>query len=125
MQDRLVALLAERKSGLVSNDDAVGVQLQDRSRALGRNRTIAHIVHGLSLGLAVGDNQDHAGIHDGLGAHGVSLTGHIIDAVEQAAVSLNGALGQVDAVRTLGEVVIGLVEANMTLLPMPSSCRSG
>ena len=111
MQDRLVALLAERKSGLVSNDDAVGVQLQDRSRALGRNRTIAHIVHGLSLGLAVGDNQDHAGIHDGLGAHGVSLTGHIIDAVEQAAVSLNGALGQVDAVRTLGEVVIGLVEA--------------
>ena len=51
----LIALLAERKSGLVSNDNAVGVQLQDRSRAFGRNRTIAHIVHGLSLGLAVGD----------------------------------------------------------------------
>ena len=116
MQDRLVALLAERKSGLVSNDDAVGVQLQDRSRALGRNRAIAHIVHSLSLGLAVGDNQDHAGIHDGLSAHGVSLTGHIIDTVEQAAVGLNGALSQVDAVRTLGEVVIGLVEANMTVI---------
>ena len=64
----LVALLAERKSGLVGNDDAIGVELQDRSRALGRNRAIAHIVHSLSLGLTVGDNQDHAGIHDGLGA---------------------------------------------------------
>ena len=54
--------------------------------ALGRNRTIAHVMHGLSLGLAVGDDQDHAGIHDGLGTHGVGLTGNIVDAVEQAAV---------------------------------------
>ena len=73
-------------------------------------------MHGLSLGLAVGDDQDHAGIHDGLGAHGVSLTGHVIDAVEQAAVGLNGALGEVDAVRTLGEVVIGLVEADVAVI---------
>lgn len=125
MSDRLVALLAERKGGLVGNDNAVGVQLQDRSRALGRNRAIAHVMHGLSLGLAVGDDQDHAGIHDGLGTHGVGLTGNIVDAVEQAAVGLNGALGEVDAVRTLGEVVIGLVEADVAVVPMPSSCRSG
>ena len=92
------------------------MQLQDRSRALGRNRAIAHIVNSLSLGLAVGDDQDHAGIHDGLGTHGVSLAGNVVDAIEQAAVGLNGALGEVDAVRTLGEVVIGLVEANMTVI---------
>ena len=112
----MVALFAERKSGLVGNDDAVGVQLQDRSRALGRNRAIAHVMHGLGLGLAVGDNQDHAGIHDGLGAHGVGLAGHVVDAVEQAAVGLNGALGKVDAVRALGEVIVGLVEANVTVV---------
>ena len=51
-----LSLLAERKGGLVGNDNAVGVQLQDRSRARGRNRTIAHVMHGLSLGLAVGDD---------------------------------------------------------------------
>lgn len=73
-------------------------------------------MHGLSLGLAVGDDQDHAGIHDGLGTHGVGLTGNIVDAVEQAAVGLNGALGEVDAVRTLGEVVIGLVEADVAVV---------
>ena len=73
-------------------------------------------MHGLSLGLAVGDNQDHAGIHDGLSAHGVGLTGNIVDAVEQAAVGLNGALGEVDAVRALGEVVIGLVEADVAVV---------
>ena len=103
-----LALLAERKGGLVGNNNAVGVQLQDRSRALGRNRAIAHIVHGLSLGFAVGDNQDHAGIHDRLSTHGVGLTGHVVNAVEQAAVGLNGALGKVDAVGALGEVVVGL-----------------
>ena len=73
-------------------------------------------MYGLRLGLAVGDDQDHAGIHDGLSAHGVGLTGHVVDAVEQAAVGLNSALGKVDTVRTLGEVVIGLVEANVTVV---------
>ena len=73
-------------------------------------------MHSLSLGLAVGDDQDHAGIHDGLGTHGVGLTGNIVDAVEQAAVGLNGALGEVDTVRALGEVVIGLVETDVAVV---------
>ena len=49
--DRL-SLLAERKGGLVGNDNAVGVQLQDRGRALGGNRTIAHVMHGQRMGQA-------------------------------------------------------------------------
>ena len=36
--------------------------------------------------------------------------------LEQAAICLNSALGEVNAVRTLGEMVVGLVEANVTVV---------
>ena len=93
------------------------MQLQDRGRALRSNRAKAHIVNSLSLLLAIGNNQDGASVHDGLNTHGVGATRHVLLTLKQTAVGLDGALGQVDAMRALGENVVRLVEANMAVAP--------
>ena len=107
---------AEREGSIVSNNGAVGVKLQDRGWALRRNVAVAHVVNGLGLVLAAGHNQNAAREHDGLRAHGVSLARDVLHALKQAAVCLNSALGEVNAVRTLGEMVVRLVEANVTVV---------
>ena len=91
------------------------MQLQDRSRALRGNRAKAHIVNGLGLLLAIGNNQDGASVHDGLNTHGVGATRHVLLTLKQTAVGLDGALGQIDAMRALRENVVRLVEANMAV----------
>ena len=92
------------------------MKLQDRGWALRRNVAIAHVVNSLSLVLTASHNQNAAREHDGLRAHGVSLTRDVLHALEQSAICLNGALGEVNAVRTLGEMVVRLIEANVTIV---------
>lgn len=107
---------AERKSSVVSNNGAVSVKLQDRGWALRRNVAVAHVVNGLGLVLAASHNQNAAREHNGLRTHGVSLARDVFHALKQATICLNGALGKVNAVRTLGEVVVRLVEANVAVV---------
>ena len=109
-------LLAQGESGLVGNQDDVGMQLQDGSGAAGGNGAEAHIVDGLGLLLAIGDDQDGASAHDGMGSHSVGLTRHVVVLLEQTAVGLDGALRKFDAMRAVGEMVVGLVEADMTVI---------
>ena len=92
------------------------MKLQDRGWALRRNVAVAHVVNGLSLVLAAGHDQNATREHNSLRTHGVSLARDVLHALKQAAVSLNGALGKVNAVRTLGEVVVRLVEANVAVV---------
>lgn len=92
------------------------MKLQDRGWALRRNVAVAHVVNGLGLVLAASHNQNAAREHNGLRAHGVSLTRDVLHALKQAAVCLNGALGEINAVRTLREMVVGLVEANVAIV---------
>lgn len=92
------------------------MQLQDGSGAGRLNGPEAHVVHGLGLLLTVGDDEHHVGVHDRLDAHGIGLTGHILDVVEQAAVRFDRALGKIDAVRALGEAGVGLIEADVAVV---------
>ena len=113
---RLEELLAQGKGGLISDQDNVGMQLENGSGAAGGNGSVNHIMNGLGLLLAVSGDHDGASAHDGVGTHGIGLTRHILDLIEQAAVCLDRALGKVDAMSTVGEVIIGLVEANVTVV---------
>ena len=54
--------------------------------------------------------------HDGADAHGERLARHVVDAVEETAVGLDGGLGQVNAVGALDEGVAGLVEADVAVV---------
>ena len=113
---RLEELLAQGKGGLVSDQDNVGMQLENGSGAAGGNGSINHIMNGLGLLLTVSGDHDGASAHDGVGAHGVGLTWDILDLIEETAVGLDRALGKVDAMGAVGEVIIGLVEANVTVV---------
>lgn len=113
---RLEDLLAQRKGGLVSNQDNVGMQLENGSGAAGGNGSINHIMNGLGLLLTVSGDHDGASAHDGVGTHGIGLTRDILDLIEKAAVGLDRALGKVDAMSAVGEVIVGLVEANVTVV---------
>ena len=55
-------------------------------------------------------------MHDGADTKGVGLPRHLVDALEQAAVSFDGALGQVDAVCANDKLVTRLVEANVPVV---------
>ena len=92
------------------------MKLQDRGWALRRDVAVTHVVNGLSLVLAASHNQNAAREHNGLRTHGVSLARDVLHALKQAAICLNGALGKVNAVRTLGKVVVRLVEANVAVV---------
>ena len=50
-----------------------------------------------------------------MNAHRVGTARHLILAGEKALVCLDGGLGQVHAMRTLGEILVRLVEANVTV----------
>lgn len=113
---RLEDLLAQRKGGLVSDQDNVGMQLENGSGAAGGNGSINHIMNGLGLLLTVSGDHDGTSAHDGVGTHGIGLTRDILDLIEKAAVGLDRALGKVDAMSAVGEVIVGLVEANVTVV---------
>ena len=113
---RLEELLAQGKGGLVSDQDNVGMQLENGSGTAGGDGSINHIMNGLGLLLAVSGDHDGASAHDGVGAHGVGLTWDILDLIEETAVGLDRALGKVDAMGAVGEVIVGLVEANVTVV---------
>ena len=71
--------------------------------------------HDLGLALA-GDDHDHAlGMHDVADAHGVGEAGHILFLLKEALVGLNGGVGQGDLVGALGEVVVRLIEADVSV----------
>ena len=73
-------------------------------------------MHRLRLSVAVGHDEDPLGGHDGADAHRERLARHVVDAVEEAAVGLDGGLGEVHAVGALHEGVTGLVEADVTVV---------
>lgn len=109
-------LLAQGKGCLVRNQNDVGVQLQNGSGAARSNGAIDHVMDSLSLLLAAGGDHDGTGAHDSMGTHGVGLARNVLDLLEQAAVGLDGALGKVDAMSTVREVIVGLVEADVTVV---------
>ena len=82
--------LQQGQSFLVSDDGAVGVQLQNRSRNLGIDRAGDSSLDCSSLILAVGDQQQLLCLHDAPDTHGVSLLGHIITGFEETGVGIDG-----------------------------------
>mgnify|MGYP003300403364 CR=1 FL=1 len=106
----------QAQGSLVGHQSEVGVHLQDGSGDLGGDGAEEGLLDDLGLVLAGGDQQDLAGVHDGADAHGVGLTGHIVLGGEEALVGLDGLLGQIDAVGAHGEVIGGLVEADVAVV---------
>ena len=91
------------------------MKLKDGRRNARRYRAEEGFADDVRLVFARNDENDAACEHDGLHAHGVRLTRHIIGRGEKALVRLDGGLGEVDAVRALGEIVVRLVEADVTV----------
>lgn len=91
------------------------MKLKDGCRNARRYRTEEGFADGFRLVFARNDENDAAREHDGLHAHGVGLTRHIIGRGEKALVRLDGGLGEVDAVRALGEILVRLIEADVAV----------
>ena len=108
-----IPALGQRR--FVRNHGYVGVELQDSRRHARRNRPKKRLAHDIRLILSGNDDHYAAREHDGLHAHGIRLTRHIVRGGEKALVCLDGGLGQVDAVRTLGKELIRLVKADMSV----------
>ena len=92
------------------------MELQDGGGHLGSDRPEEGAANDIGLVGAVGDHEDLLGRHDGADAHGVGLAGHVVNGIEQAGVGVDGALRQLDAVRFLGELRRGLVEADVAVV---------
>ena len=91
------------------------MKLKDGCRNARRYRAEEGFANGFRLVFARNDQNDAAREHDGLHAHGVRLTRHIIGRGEKALVRLDGGLGEVDAVRALGEILVRLIEADVAV----------
>ena len=80
------------------------MELQDGRRHFGRDRAEERLLHDLGLVGTLHHHEHAARGHDGADAHGVRLARHVFNAVEQAAVRLDGALGEIHAVRAFENV---------------------
>ena len=93
------------------------MQLQDACGHLGGDRAEEGLFDDLGLACAVDHHQHLACLHDGADAHGISLLGHQIHvAVKEALVGFDGLLGQVHAVGAQIKGIVGLVEADVTVM---------
>ena len=63
--------------------------------------------------LSTGDQENFSGLHDGLHPHRVCQLGHLVGALEEPGVRLDGALSQGDLMSAFGEVIIRLVKPNV------------
>ena len=107
--------LQQAQCFLVSDDGAVGMQLQDGCGNLGVNGAGEHSLDSLSLVLAVDNHQDLLSLHDAPDAHGVCLAGNIVTACEETLVRIDGGLSQLDTVGAGDENFIRLVEADVAV----------
>lgn len=107
---------ARRERSLINNGDGIGVELQDGSRNLRGDGTEEDVTHDLRLVFAAYNQKNLLGSHDGSNAHGVRLAGHFVCGIEQAAVRIDGAFRQIDAVGFLGEFISRLVEADVPVV---------
>ena len=111
-------MVLEQRGGLfVQQDDGVLVQLQNARGAPGAEGAVDHVAHGLGLVCAKGAQHDLAGLHDAADAKGKGLSGHILLFFKDTAVGFDGALGQVDHLGAVAELVRRLVEADVAVLP--------
>lgn len=105
----------ERQSFLVGHQDEVLVVLEDGSGDLRSDRAKEGVLDGLGLVGAGGHHQNPLSLHDVTHAHGVSVGGNLVDGGEEALVGVAGALGEGHLVGAQGEVVVGLVEADVAV----------
>lgn len=77
------------------------------------HRAEERLTDDVRLVFARNHNYDAAREHDGLHAHRVRLARHVVRGLKKALVGLDGGLGQIDAVRALGEIFVRLVEADV------------
>ena len=84
---------------------------------MGGHRAEEGVPDGLGLGGPVGHHQDLPGLHDVPDAHGAGVGGDLLQAGEEAAVGLPGAVGELHLVGAQGEGVGGLVEADVAVDP--------
>ena len=71
----------------------IRMQLQHRGRNFRGYRAFKSFLYNLCLVCPIGKEQNPACLHDGFYTHGQSLTGHLIRAVEESGVGINGAFG--------------------------------
>ena len=84
---------------------------------MGGHRAEEGVPDGLGLGGSVGHHQDLPGLHDVPDAHGAGVGGDLLQAGEEAAVGLPGAVGELHLVGAQGEGVGRLVEADVAVDP--------
>ena len=95
------------------------MELQDGGGHAVINAALDHALDGLGLVLAKGHQDDPAGLHHGLDAHGHSLFGHLVNGIEEALIGLAGRVGQGHDVRNGVPGRAGLVKADMTVKSLP------
>ena len=95
------------------------MQLQYRSRAAGRDRTGNHILDGLRLVAAGGNQYNRTGLHNGANPHGQRLSRYLIGASKEAGVGFDGAGGQLHYLRGRSKAVRRFIEGNMSVAADP------
>src|SRR5699024_7806434 len=112
---------AERS--LVAYYSHVVVELQDRRRNLGSNRSGKGFRDDLRLVRTGGYKKNLLRLHDRSDSHCISLTGNVFLFFEEALVCLNSARRQIHAVCSLAEFVCRLVETDMSVMSDPQKLK--
>lgn len=111
------ALLEQPGGRLVQKEDYVGMRAQDAGLRPGVDVAVNGIADGFGLIGAGGQQQDAPCVHNAADSQADGLAGHIVFAFKEAAVGLNGALGEVDDMAAVDEGIGGFVEADMAVAP--------
>lgn len=102
---------------LVGDNHGVGVQLEAGERPHVVDALLDAVLEGEGLALADDDDDDLAGLEDGLDADGQGHAGHLVDVVvKEARVGEDGVVGQRLDAGAAGQAGAGLVEGNVAVL---------
>src|SRR5699024_5309256 len=101
---------------VVEVESHVLVQLQQGSGHGDVRPALHRLFDDVGLGLAKGEQDDAAGLHHGVYAHGDGVRGHLVDGAEEALVGLARGVRQLDDVRDGGEGRERLVEADVAVV---------
>src|SRR6478609_2530644 len=111
----VVPVAQHRGGSLVEQRGRVGVPLEHRGRARGRQRTLERGRHGRGLAGSGGDEHEASRVEDGAESLGDAMGRHVRDPVEEACVVVARAVGQPLDARSRRERRAGLVEAEVTV----------
>ena len=91
------------------------MQLQNGAGSLRLNGTEEAVLHCLGLIFAVADQQNPFSLHDRADAHGIGMGRNILPSFEEALVSIDSGIGELDVVGTVDKLVAGLIKADVSI----------